>query len=85
MKSTSSDISFCTKSARWRNCFFRRLRVFEPFAGAMSIPIPTQDAATFAGQVAWFVYGFGYASVIASVALMIYLFKKSGSSGPFDT
>ncbi|MFA6287149.1 MAG: hypothetical protein WC661_07145 [Opitutaceae bacterium] len=51
----------------------------------MSIPIPTQDAATFAGQVAWFVYGFGYASVIASVALMIYLFKKSGSSGPFDT
>jgi hypothetical protein len=51
----------------------------------MSIPVPTQDASTFAGQLEWFLYGFGYASLIASVALMIRIFKhSSGPRGPFD-
>jgi len=48
------------------------------------IPIPTLDASTFAGQMQWFLYGFGYASAIASVALMIHVFKKSASNGPLD-
>lgn len=43
----------------------------------MTIPIPTQDASTVAGQFEWFLYGFGYFSVIASVALMIRLFRKA--------
>lgn len=51
----------------------------------MNIPVPTQDASTVAGQLEWFLYGFGYGSLIASVALMVHLFKKApGPRGPFD-
>jgi len=46
----------------------------------MTIPAPTADASTVAGQFQWFLYGFGYASVIASVAMMIRFFRKA--SGP---
>lgn len=45
------------------------------------IPLPSQDASTFAGQLQWFLAGFGYASVIASVALMIKLFRSSAGNG----
>lgn len=48
----------------------------------MSIPLPTQDASTFAGQLQWFMAGFGYSSVIASVAMMIRLFKSLSRSQP---
>lgn len=53
----------------------------------MTIPAPTRDATTFVGQLQWFIYGFGYASIIASVALMIRLFKSASSgrtNNPFD-
>lgn len=46
----------------------------------MNIPLPSQDASTFVGQMQWFLFGFGYASVIASVAWMIKIFRKA--SGP---
>lgn len=49
-----------------------------------SIPQPSQDASTFAGQMEWFIYGFAYASVIASVALMISLFRKSAGGGTHE-
>lgn len=48
------------------------------------IPLPSQDASTFAGQMEWFLAGFGYASVIASVALMIVIFRKSTSGGTHE-
>ena len=47
----------------------------------MTIPAPNQDASTVAGQFQWFLYGFGYASAICSVALMIRLFRKTGGGG----
>ncbi len=47
----------------------------------MSIPIPTTDASTFEGQVAWFLAGFGYASVVFSVGFMIRLFRQSAGGG----
>jgi len=47
----------------------------------MSIPLPTTDASTFEGQLAWFLCGFAYASVIFSVGLMISIFKRSSGGG----
>ena len=44
--------------------------------------MPTLDASTFAGQLQWFMAGFIYSSVIASVAFMIRLFKALGKSSP---
>lgn len=50
----------------------------------MNIPAPAQDASTVAGQFEWFLYGFGYASVICSVALMVRLFRKSSGGGTYE-
>lgn len=44
--------------------------------------MPTLDASTFAGQVQWFMAGFIYSSVIASVAMMIRLFKALSKDQP---
>ena len=46
----------------------------------ISILLPSIDASTFAGQLQWFMAGFGYSSVIASVALMIRLFRASAGA-----
>lgn len=43
---------------------------------------PTLDASTVVGQCQWFLAGFIYSSVVASVALMIRLFKSLGKSQP---
>jgi anti-sigma factor ChrR (cupin superfamily) len=48
----------------------------------ISLALPTSDASTFAGQLQWFMYGFGYSSVIASVAFMIRLVKSLGRETP---
>lgn len=49
-----------------------------------SIPLPSSDASTFEGQVQWFLAGFAYASTIASVALMIVLFRKTSGGGTHE-
>lgn len=47
--------------------------------------LPNQDASTFEGQALWFMAGFIYASVIASVALMIRLFRQAAGTGaPYE-
>lgn len=50
----------------------------------MSIPYPTTDASTFEGQIAWFLFGFGYASCIFAVALAIRIFKKADGGGTHE-
>jgi len=44
--------------------------------------VPSLDASTFEGQMQWFMCGFIYSSVVASVALMIRLFKGLGQTNP---
>jgi hypothetical protein len=49
-----------------------------------AIPVPTSEALTLAGQLQWFIYGFGFGSVIAAVAVMIRLFRGVGGGGTFE-
>lgn len=46
------------------------------------IPLPSVDASTFAGQMQWFLYGYGYSAVIGTVAMMVRLFRLAGQSAP---
>jgi len=48
----------------------------------MSSFYPVLDASTFTGQLQWFMCGFIYSSVIASVALMVRMFASLGKSQP---
>lgn len=50
----------------------------------MSIPLPSLDASTFAGQLQWWMAGFGYASCICAIALAVKLFRRAPGPGPFD-
>lgn len=50
----------------------------------ITFAVPSLDASTVAGQFQWFLYGFGYASVICSVALLIRIFRKSSGPSTFE-
>ena len=43
---------------------------------------PVLDATTVEGQFQWFMAGFIYSSIVASVALMIRIFKAAGKANP---
>jgi hypothetical protein len=51
---------------------------------ALDISVPVLDASTLEGQLQWFIYGFGFGSIIASLALMIRLLRGSVSGGTFE-
>lgn len=51
---------------------------------ALSIPAPSLDASTVAGQFQWFLYGVGYGGAVCTVAMMIRIFRKSSSGSGFS-
>jgi hypothetical protein len=48
------------------------------------IPLPSVDASTIAGQLQWFMYGFGVGSCLAAVSLAIRFLHRAGGGGNFE-
>jgi hypothetical protein len=39
---------------------------------------PILDATTFAGQLQWYFFGWGFSTLLFTISFMISVFKKSG-------